>query len=262
MNRADTGSRKAIGTGTQGPSPCHPVTLSPCHLLVVDDEPIIRDTLAEFLTQEGCQVVACHSGEEALARAEERRFDAALCDMQLPGIDGLQLLERLHHLSPETFVLLITAYATVENAVEAFQRGAHDYLMKPIILDEVLAKIRRLLAHRELFRENQWLRRELSRSLQQDRMVGDSPAMRRVFEMIRKLAPTRSPVLIVGESGTGKELVARAIHAGSGESGTEADAARFIAINRSAIPHDLLESPLFGHRKDALTGTERASAGG
>ena len=241
----------------------------------MDDEPIIRDALAEFLAQEGFQVVACNSGEEALARAEERRFDAALCDMQLPGMDGLQLLERLRRISPDTFVLLITAYATVENTVQAFHRGAHDYLMKPIILDEVSAKIRRLRIHRELFLENQWLRRELNRTNERDRMIGDSPAMRGLFAMIRKLAPTRSTVLIVGESGTGKELVARAIHAGTpvgqtatpvgrhvaSSAGAGMSPRRFIAINCSAIPHDLLENQLFGHRKGAFTGADRDSAG-
>ena len=116
-------------------------------------------------------------------------------------------------------MLLITAYATVENAVEAFQRGAHDYLMKPILLDEVLGKIRRLLAHRELALENQWLRRELNRARPATQIIGASPAMAQVFEMIRKVAPTRSTVLIIGESGTGKELVARAIHDQSGERG-------------------------------------------
>jgi DNA-binding NtrC family response regulator len=256
-----TRARRSAETVTDAPTLQSAIRDPQSTVLVVDDEPIIRDTLAEFLTQEGCQVVACSSGEEALARVEERCFDAALCDIQLPGIDGLQLLERLHRLSPETFVLLITAYGTVENAVEAFQRGAHDYLMKPIILDEVLTKIRRLLAHRDLFLENQWLRRELNRSHEQDRMVGDSPAMRRVFEMIRKLAPTRSTVLIVGESGTGKELVARAIHAGNVEPGKEAETSRFVPINCSAIPHDLLENQLFGHRKGAFTGADRDSAG-
>ena len=150
---------------------------------VVDDEPLIRDTLAEYLTQEGFARRRCASGEEALERAASSRFDVALCDVQLPGMDGLELLDRLQQLSPETFVLLITAYATVENAVEAFQRGAHDYLMKPILLDEVLGKIRRLLAHRELSLENQWLRRELNRAARPPtQIVGASPAMRQVFD--------------------------------------------------------------------------------
>jgi DNA-binding NtrC family response regulator len=231
-------------------------------ILLVDDEPLIRETLAEYLTQEGFAVSACATGEEALELATEQRFAVALCDVQLPGMDGLALLERLRQLSPETFVLLITAYATVENAVEAFQRGAHDYLMKPILLDEVLGKIRRLLAHRDLFLENQWLRRELNRVVPPDRIIGTGPAMQRVFEMIRKVAPTRSTVLITGESGTGKELVARAIHdqGGGGRPGEPA-ATRFVAVNCAAIPHELLENQLFGHRKGAFTGADRDQAG-
>src|SRR5260370_36746232 len=117
-------------------------------VLVVDDEPLIRDTLCEYLTQEGFAVTSCASGEEALARAQTHAFDAALCEVHLPGMDGVELLDRLLRLNPETFVLLITAYATVESAVEAFHRGAHDYLMKPILLDEVSGKLRRRLTAR------------------------------------------------------------------------------------------------------------------
>ncbi len=225
-------------------------------VLVVDDEPLIRATLAEYLTGEGFAVTACASGEEALAQAEQRPYDVALCDVQLPGIDGIEVLERLLKISPQTFVLLITAYATVESAVEAFQRGAHDYLMKPIILDEVASKVRRLLAYRDLSLENRWLRRQLSREHEGERIVGQSAAMRRVFELVRKVAPTRSTVLITGESGTGKELVARAIHRqGAG------DDKRFLAVNCAAIPHDLLENQLFGHRKGAFTGADRDQPG-
>src|SRR5438034_11216839 len=127
------------------------------NVLIVDDEPLIRETLAEYLAQEGFAVTASANGESALALAADQRFDVALCDVQLPGIDGIELLDRLLRLNPEMFVVLITAYATVENAVEAFQRGAHDYLMKPIILDEVLGKLKRMLAARDLLRENRWL---------------------------------------------------------------------------------------------------------
>jgi DNA-binding NtrC family response regulator len=180
----------------------------------------------------------------------------ALCDVQLPGMSGLALLDRLLKISPETFVLLITAYGTVDNAVAAFQRGAHDYLMKPVILDEVLAKIRRLLAYRDLHRENQWLRRELNRVDGDAMVVGHSPAMQRVMEMVGKLAQTTSTVLLTGESGTGKELLARALHRLSNRS-----AGRFLAINCAAIPHELLENQLFGHRKGAFTGADRDQAG-
>jgi DNA-binding NtrC family response regulator len=225
-------------------------------VLVVDDEELIRETLVEYLTGEGFRVVACGSGEEALERAAAQRFDVALCDVQLPGLDGLELLERLRHISPETVVLLITAYATVENAVEAFQRGAHDYLMKPILLDEVLAKLQRLQAHRDLALENQWLRRELNRACPAQQIVGSSPAMAAVLDVVRKVAPTRSTVLIVGESGTGKELIARALHDGSPAAGE-----RFVAVNCAAIPHGLLENQLFGHRKGSFTGADRDQPG-
>jgi DNA-binding NtrC family response regulator len=223
----------------------------------VDDEPLIRATLTEFLGQEGFEVTAAATGEEALPLAEEQCFDVVLCDVQLPGMDGVEVLERLLKINPRTFVLLVTAYATVENAVEAFQRGAHDYLMKPIILADVLNKIRHLLAYRDLFLENQSLRRELNRTCDFDEIVGRGPAVQQVFAMVRKVAPTRSTVLLVGESGTGKELIARAIHAqGPGRAG-----GRFIAVNCAAIPAELLENQLFGHRKGGFTGADRDQAG-
>jgi DNA-binding NtrC family response regulator len=225
-------------------------------ILVVDDEPLIRETLAEYLTQEGFQVTTCADGEQALNLAGQNPFDVVLCDMQLPGIDGIEVLHNLLKINPQTFVLLITAYATVENAVEAFQKGAHDYLMKPILLHEVLNKIRRLLAYRDLFLENQGLRRELNRDHDPGQIVGKSQPMQRVFDMVRKVAPTRSTVLLVGESGTGKELIARAIHQ-QGAGPTE----RFVPVNCAAIPHDLLENQLFGHRKGAFTGADRNQAG-
>jgi DNA-binding NtrC family response regulator len=229
-------------------------------VLVVDDEPVIRDTLAEFLQQEGFAVVSCGTGEEAVERAGKQRFDVTLCDINLPGLDGIEVLERLAKISPETFVVLITAYATVETAVEAFQKGAHDYLMKPIILHEVLGKIRRLLKQRDLFQENQWLRRELSRDAETGEMVvGRSPAMRQAMDLARKVGPAPSTVLILGESGTGKELLARAVHRFA-QAAKPTDG-RFLAVNCAAIPPDLLENQLFGHRKGAFTGADRDSAG-
>ncbi|MFQ3650832.1 MAG: sigma-54 dependent transcriptional regulator [Gemmataceae bacterium] len=231
-----------------------PVETGP--ILVIDDEQLIRETLAEYLTQQGYEVVACGTGEEGLEQASRRPFAIVLCDMQLPGMDGLAVLDRLQQISPETSVLLITAFATVENAVEAFQMGAHDYLMKPILLEEVAGKIRRLFDMRELALENQWLRRELNRACPEARLIGTSPAMQQVAGMIRKVAPTRSTVLITGESGTGKELVARAIHDQSPEA-----AGRFLAVNCAAIPSELLENQLFGHRRGAFTGADKDAAG-
>jgi DNA-binding NtrC family response regulator len=233
-----------------------PVSRHQARVLIVDDEPLIRDSLAEFLGGEGFRVSACGSAEDALVLAREHRFDVALCDVQLPGLDGIALLDRLLKVQPQLFVLLITAYGTVESAVQAFQRGAHDYLMKPLLLDEVLSKIRRLLAYRDMYQENQWLRRELSRTMDPGEIVGKSAAMQRVLDMVGKVAPTRSTVLIVGASGTGKELVARAIH----RQGASREA-RFVPINCAAIPHDLLENQLFGHRRGAFTGADRDQTG-
>ncbi len=225
-------------------------------ILVVDDEPIIRDTVAEFLAGHRFPVETAASGEEAIKKATARRFDVVLCDVNLPGLDGIEVLERLRKVSPDTFVLLITAYATVESAVEAFQKGAHDYLMKPILLHEVLGKVRRLLEHRDLFRENRWLRQELNREASDGEMVvGKSPAMRQAVEMAKKVAPTPSPVLVLGENGSGKELFARAVHrfAQAGK----ATAGRFVAVNCAASPADVLEDQLFGHRRGAFAGAER-----
>jgi DNA-binding NtrC family response regulator len=250
----------ALPTTVSPPRPPAAPLAAACSLLIVDDEALIRETLAEYLANEGFDVSVSASAEEALALAAERAFDVVLCDVQLPGMDGIELLGRLTKLSPQTFVLLITAYATVESAVEAFHRGAQDYLMKPILLDEVLSKIRRLIAYRDLYRENQWLRRELHRDYDFDHIVGRSPAMQHVFELVRKVGPTRSTVLLLGESGTGKELIARAIHH-QGARDDQGGADRFLAVNCAAIPQDLLENQLFGHRKGAFTGADRDQAG-
>ncbi len=225
-------------------------------VLIVDDETLIRETLSEYLTEEGFDVTTCGNGEDALELAGEQAFDAALLDLQLPGMDGIELLEKLLQVSPETCVISITAYATVETAVAAFQRGANDYLMKPILLEEVLNKLNRLLEYRKLANENQWLRRELHRVQDTGDIIGASSAMLAMMDMVKKVAPTRSTVLLIGESGTGKELVARAIHQQSSDSATP-----FLPVNCAAIPNDLLENQLFGHRKGAFTGADRDQPG-
>ena len=255
-------------TATSEPIPAGKKATMVANILIVDDEPIIRETLREFLADEGFGVSDAADAEQALALARHRRYDVALCDLQLPGMDGVELLENLLKINPDMFVLLVTAYGTVETAVEAFKRGAHDYLMKPLILDEVLVKIRHLLQYRELHWENQWLRRELHRQFDASQVIGKSAAMQQVLAMAAKLARTRTTVLLVGESGTGKELIARAIHRWS-ESESDAGPpprtvrvpSRFIAVNCAAIPHDLLENQLFGHRKGAYTGAEQDHEG-
>jgi DNA-binding NtrC family response regulator len=225
-------------------------------VLIVDDEEVIASTLQEFLQGEGFEVAIAADAPSALASIERFEPDLALCDVQLPGLDGLELLEKLLRLRPELLVLIITAYATVEDAVAAFRRGAHDYLMKPVIFDELLNKLDRLMGFLGLTRENQALRRQLHAPVDIGTLVGESPPMRHVKTLIRKLGPTRGNVLITGESGTGKELVARALHA----QGLDPEAP-FLAINCAAIPNDLLENQLFGHVRGSFTGADRDRAG-
>jgi DNA-binding NtrC family response regulator len=225
-------------------------------VLIVDDEVVQAAALQEVLQGEGYEVAIAHDAESALALVATFEPEVALCDVQLPGADGLEFLDRLLRLRPETLTIMITAFATVENAVAAFRRGAHDYIMKPVILDDLSQKVARLVGFRRLSMENQTLRRQLHGEAELDAFVGRSPALRAVKTLIRKVGPARSNVLIMGESGTGKELVARALHS----LGPDPDAV-FLAVNAAAIPHDLLENQLFGHVRGAFTGADRDHAG-
>lgn len=228
-------------------------------VLVVDDEQIIRETLAEFLQSQGFRVATAASGEHALSTIRKTAFDVVICDINLPGLDGLEVLERVSRSNPETFVLLITAYATVDTAVEAFHKGASDYLMKPIILHEVSQKIRRLMTQKGIAQENQWLRRELNRQADVgDMVIGRSPAMQTAMQLAQKVGPTPSTVLILGESGTGKKLMAKVVHRFSQSGGVES---RFLAVNCAAIPGERLENQLFGHCKGAFSGADSEQAG-
>jgi DNA-binding NtrC family response regulator len=220
------------------------------HVLIVEDEKIIRTTLREFLTGEGFTVYEAGTVAEALAHVRDRDFSVAICDVRLPDGDGIQLLKRLQQLNPDVFVLIITAYATVENAVEAFKAGAYDYLVKPVLFDDLHHKLQRLFRYRELFLENQALRKELSRQEERfDELVGSSKALQEVQAAIRKIAATNSNVLLEGESGTGKELFARVIHH-AGPKHSE----KFLAVHCATQPVELLEAQLFGQRKGAITG--------
>jgi len=225
-------------------------------VLIVDDEEVIAATLKEFLQGEAYEVATAMDMPTALALIASFEPDVVLCDVQLPGADGLTLLHRSLQVRPETLFIMITAYATVENVVAAFQRGAHDYLLKPVMFEELLAKIDRLMKYRRLLLENQALRRQFHAHEDLDTLVGRSMAMQAVKTLIRKVGPTRSTVLITGESGTGKELVARALHT----FGPDPDAV-FLAVNCAAIPHDLLENQLFGHVRGSYTGADRDHAG-
>ena len=206
--------------------------------------------MREFLSSEGYRVGDASTVAEALELARKQDFDVAICDVQLPDGDGIGLLRRLQQLNPETFVLVITAYATVENAVEAFKAGAFDYLVKPVIFYELDSKLERLFQHRSLFHENQNLRRELARHEKFDQIVGSSKTLADLQETIHKVAATNSNVLLVGESGTGKELFARAVHA----AGPKRDE-KFLAVNCGTLPIEVLESQLFGSQAGAVSGS-------
>jgi DNA-binding NtrC family response regulator len=226
------------------------------NVLIVEDEPIIRNTLREFLTGEGFLVSEAGTAAEALTQVRQRDFIVAICDVRLPDGDGIGLLRRLLQMNPELFVLIITAYATVENAVEAFNAGAYDYLVKPVLFDDLHHKLQRLFRYRELFVENQSLRRELSRQDRFDELVGSSKSLEEVQAAIRKIAATNSNVLLEGESGTGKELFARVIHRAGPKSHE-----KFLAVHCSTQPVELLESQLFGQRKGAFPGAQNDQPG-
>ena len=212
-------------------------------ILIVEDEDIIRNSLSELLTGEGYQVSEAGRVGDAVDLAKETDFDVAICDVQLPDGDGLALLRKLHQRNPHTCILIITAYATVENAVEAFKAGAFDYLVKPVLFEDLLHKLDRLYEFRNLYFENQSLRHELDRQGDLNQIVGSSRAIAAVQLQIRKVAVTNANVLLVGETGTGKELFARAIHAAGPNSSDQ-----FLAVNCSTQPVELLESQLFGTR--------------
>ena len=216
-------------------------------VLVVEDEDIIRTTLGEFLSGEGFAVEATGTVTDALGMVREHNFDVAICDVQLPDGDGIELINRLQQLNPEIFVLVITAYATVENAVDAFKAGAFDYLVKPVIFEDLLNKLERLFRYRNLLAENKSLRRELDRKEEFEQIVGSSSVLEQLQETIRKVAVTNSNVLLVGETGTGKELFARAIHA----AGPKRDE-KFLAVNCGTRPVELLESQLFGSQSGTV----------
>ncbi len=218
-------------------------------LLVVDDEESQRTLMEITLRKEGYQVDVAGDGGQALELIRTVPYDVVLTDIKMPRADGIEVLKAVKEVSPETVVMMITAYASHETAVEAMKLGAKDYIPKPFKIIEIKTKIRSALAERSLRAENRLLREEVSVRAGSRDFVGKSPAMEKVFDMIAKIADGRSTVLITGESGTGKELVARAIHAQSGRRDRP-----FVGINCGAVPENLLESELFGHMKGSFTG--------
>jgi two-component system response regulator PilR (NtrC family) len=225
-------------------------------ILVADDEPGIRTSLAEVLRDAGYRVETAADGAAALAALESNDFSAIVTDLRMPGADGLAVLQRARHVSPQTIVILMTAHATIDTAVEALRQGAIDYVLKPVIFDDLLGKIARALEHRQAIWEAQQLRHESDQRYDFAQLVGKGQQMSAVFQLLTKVAPTKSTVLITGESGTGKEVIARAIHHYS----QVADRI-FLPINCAAIPESLLESQLFGHIRGAFTGAISSQEG-
>ncbi len=225
-------------------------------ILVVDDEFSIRDSLENWFRKDGYDVRAVENAADALRAIQEQPADVAVVDIKMPGMDGLELQRRLHESNPRTAVIMITAFATVETAVQALKQGAFDYVTKPIDPDELSHLVRRAIEQRRLEDENLQLRETIDELVAVDTIVGESPAIRKVMELIQHVAPTDVTVLIQGESGTGKELIARAIHVNSRRRYLP-----IIAVNCGAIPETLLESELFGHEKGAFTGADRKRRG-
>jgi DNA-binding NtrC family response regulator len=225
-------------------------------VLVVDDDPAIVSVLSELLTKEGAQVTGCGTGGGAVAAGGEERFDVVLADIRLPDMDGLRLLQAFQQASPDSAVILMTAFGTVETAIQAIKAGAYDYVPKPFKLDEVRIAVERALERKRLLAENRRYRQELRGKYRLENVVGASGPMLEVFKTVARVAPTRSTVLIQGESGTGKELIARTIHHNS-------DRAQgpFVTVDCGALPETLLESELFGHERGAFTGATALKRG-
>jgi two-component system response regulator PilR (NtrC family) len=217
-------------------------------ILIVDDERSMREFLGIYLRREGYRIEAASGGNEAIASIKARAFDVIITDLRMPDVDGLTILAEAKRIRPDTEVIVVTAFSTTETAIAAMKAGAHDYLTKPFKIDEVGLVVDRAMEKRRLARENVALRDEIKGRYKLDRLLGKSPPMERVFDILRKVASTRTSVLLIGESGTGKELAARALHELSPRTGP------FVAVNCGAIPETLLESELFGHVRGSFTG--------
>src|SRR5215467_7251762 len=219
------------------------------HVLLVEDEALLREALAEQLIDRGYAVEQAESGEDALARLTDFAFDVIITDLRLPGVDGSAVVEAALDRYPDIVAIVVTGYGTVKDAVEAIKRGAWDFVSKPFQIDELLHALDSALEQRRLKSENAYLRAQLDERHRFEGLIGRSPAMKRLFQLLETIAATNSTILITGETGTGKEVVARAIHHNSPRK-----THRFVALNCSAIPETLLEAEIFGHVRGAFTG--------
>lgn len=225
-------------------------------VLIVEDEQVLRESLAELFTDEQYEVLQAADGAAAHAIIMERGVDLILSDIRMPGMDGLTLLDNVRRIAPQTPMIMMTAYGTVESAVTAMKAGAYDYLIKPIQFEDALLKVKRALEFGEMARSQRVITEQLAEASTFHNLVGRSQPMIKMFDTLRKLSTTKSNVLIFGESGTGKELVARAIH----YNGITRNKP-FVAVNSGAIPQTLIESELFGYRRGAFTGALRDKVG-
>lgn len=226
------------------------------NLLVVDDELIVRDSLDKWFREEGYEVTVAESAHAALGKMAAQKFDVALVDIKMPGTDGVELQRRMQEIDPEMLVIIMTGYASVETAVTALKNGAYDYVSKPFDPDDIAHTVHNALTHKRSEQENARLRETVASSVRPQEIVGQSPAMVRVFEAIQTVGPTEATVLITGESGTGKELCARAIHSASPRHYNP-----LVVIHCGALAETLLESELFGHEKGAFTGAQYRKKG-
>ena len=226
-------------------------------ILIVDDEPSVRDSLSRWFKDDGYEVGTAEGANDALTRLAERKWDIALVDIRMRGTDGIELQRKIHEIDPELAVIMMTGYASVETAVAALKNGAYDYITKPLDPDDVAHLVSNALSHRQAKQENAVMKEVIATtSVHPSEIIGNSPAMQKLFAAIETVGPTDATVLITGESGTGKELVARAIHAASPR--------RFhpiVAVHCGALTETLLESELFGHEKGAFTGAQYRKKG-
>ena len=225
-------------------------------ILIVDDELIVRESMGNWLKEEGYQIDTSANGKDALEKIKSKECDLAIVDIKMPGMDGIELLQKSKKLEPDLPILMMTAYASVDTAVQAMKEGAFDYIVKPFSPENVSQVIKRALKFKMLEKENLLLKKELEKKYGFDEIIGKSKKMEEVFELIRTVAESEAVVMIRGESGTGKELIARAIHANS-----KRKYGPLIALSCGALPETLLESELFGYEKGAFTGAQYSRKG-
>ena len=226
------------------------------NILIVDDEEIVRESLASWLEEDGYEVKVAENAARALERLPEKEWNLAMVDLKMPGMDGIELMDEIRKVKPETIVIIMTAYATVDTAVQAMKKGAYDYIVKPFNPEDLSMTIRKIIEHQKLLKENIYLRKELKKQYRLHDLVSKNHKMIEIFDLVKTVAKSNSTVLVQGESGTGKELLSRAIHMESPRKD-----APFVTVSCASLTESLLESELFGYEKGAFTGADQARSG-